>query len=127
MKRKAIVLEWVEKAEGDFRVMQREHRNHRGPCHDAVCFHAQQCVEKYLKARLAQSGIAFAKTHSLPALLDQALAVEPLWEVFRNDLAFLSALGMAVRYPGETANREDARESAIRCRRFRQAARSSLV
>jgi hypothetical protein len=60
-------------------------------------------------------------------LLDQALAVEPLWEVFRNDLAFLSALGMAVRYPGETANREDARESAIRCRRFRQAARSSLV
>lgn len=51
---------------------------------------------KISEPRLSQLGIAFAKTHSLPALLDQALAVEPLWEVFQNDLAFLSALGMAV-------------------------------
>jgi hypothetical protein len=66
--------------------MQRELRSRRDPCFDAVCFHAQQCAEKFLKARLTADGITFAKTHSLTALLDQALVVEPLWEVFRTDL-----------------------------------------
>ncbi len=120
------MAEWVEKAEGDFRVMQRELRSRRDPCFDAVCFHAQQCAEKFLKARLTADGITFAKTHSLTALLDQALVVEPLWEVFRTDLAFLSAIGAAVRYPGESAGKEDARQSAARCRRFREAVRLTL-
>jgi HEPN domain-containing protein len=126
MKHKRLVAEWVEKAEGDFRVMQRELRSRRDPCYDAVCYHAQQGAEKFLKARLTADGIAFAKTHSLTALLDQVLAVEPLWEVFRTDLSLVSALGVAVRYPGESAGKEEARESAARCRRFRDAARSAL-
>ncbi len=126
MKHRLLVAEWVEKAEGDFRVMQRELRSRRDPCFDAICYHAQQCAEKFPKARLTAGGITFAKTHSLTALLDQALSVEPLWEVFRSDLSLLSALGTAVRYPGETAGKEDARESAARCRRFRDAARSAL-
>lgn len=38
---------------------------------DAVIgFHAHQCVEKALKAVLAQSGIAFRRTHDLGELLD---------------------------------------------------------
>ena len=32
---------------------------------DAVCFHCQQCAEKYLKARLQQDRIVFGKTHNL--------------------------------------------------------------
>jgi HEPN domain-containing protein len=106
--------------------MQRELRSRRDPCFDAVCFHAQQCAEKFLKARLTADGIAFAKTHSLTALLDQALVVEPLWEVFCTDLAFLSVIGAAVRYPGESAGKEEARQSAVRCRRFREAVRLTL-
>lgn len=48
------VREWVEKAEGDFCTALREYRARKNRNHDAVCFHAQQCVEKYLKkARLA--------------------------------------------------------------------------
>lgn len=41
--------EWVSKAEGDWRVAQREMAA-TDPVNDAVCFHAQQCVEKYLTA-----------------------------------------------------------------------------
>ena len=126
MKHKRLVAEWVEKAEGDFRVMQRELRSRRDPCFDAVCYHAQQCAEKFLKARLTSAGIDFAKTHSLTALLDQVLPAEPLWEIFRTDLSHLSAMGVAVRYPGESAEKEDARDSAARCRRFREAARLAL-
>jgi HEPN domain-containing protein len=32
---------------------------------DTVCFHAQQCVEKYLKAFLVLEGIDFPKTHDI--------------------------------------------------------------
>jgi HEPN domain-containing protein len=45
----------------------------------AICFHAQQCAEKYLKARLTEANIPFIKTHDLPSLLSQLAAVEPLW------------------------------------------------
>ena len=32
--------------------------------YDAVCFHAQQAVEKWLKAFLAYHGVAFPHTHN---------------------------------------------------------------
>ena len=34
-----------------------------------VCFHAQQCAEKYLKAYLVCSLMAFQKTHDMEALI----------------------------------------------------------
>lgn len=48
--------EWVEKAEGDFRTARRELLAPDSPNYDAACFHAQQCAEKYLKARLVEAG-----------------------------------------------------------------------
>ncbi len=49
---KPITAEWVSKAESDFALMEREGRVRKNPSYDGVCFHAQQCAEKYLKARL---------------------------------------------------------------------------
>jgi HEPN domain-containing protein len=46
------VAEWISKAEGDFTTAGRELRARKSPNYDAVCFHAQQCGEKYLKAIL---------------------------------------------------------------------------
>lgn len=48
-----LTVEWVNKAEGDFTTALRELRARKSPNYDAACFHAQQCVEKYLKARVA--------------------------------------------------------------------------
>jgi HEPN domain-containing protein len=79
---KPTTAEWIEKAEGDFATMQRESRARRNPNYDAICFHAQQCAEKYLKARLVEADISFGKVHDLVALLDQILAIQPDWEVF---------------------------------------------
>jgi len=53
---KPLTLEWVEKAERDYETMERESRVRKNPNPDAVCFHAQQCVEKYIKARLCEEG-----------------------------------------------------------------------
>jgi HEPN domain-containing protein len=47
-----LTTEWIEKAEGDLLTAQREYRARNRPNYDAVCFHAQQTAEKYLKAWL---------------------------------------------------------------------------
>lgn len=60
---KPITIEWINKAEGDYAVMEREGRVRKHPNFDGVCFHAQQCAEKYLKAWLIEADIDFPKTH----------------------------------------------------------------
>ena len=123
---KPITSEWVTKAEGDYATVERESRVRKAPNYDGICFHAQQCAEKYLKARLAEAGIEFTKVHDLVALLEQILGVQPYWEAYRTDLAFLSDFAVSFRYPGESADRESSMDARRRCRRFRKAAREAL-
>ena len=123
---KPTTAEWVAKAEDDYAVMERESRVVVHPSYDAVCFHAQQCAEKYLKARLCEADVAFGKTHDLVALLEQTLDQEPGWEGFREGLAYLSDFAVSFRYPGESADRDSALEAQDRCRAFRKAARPAM-
>jgi HEPN domain-containing protein len=123
---KPTAAEWIGKAEGDFATMQRESRARKNPNYDAICFHAQQCAEKYLKARLAQADMEFGKVHDLVALLGQVLTVQPDWEIFREDLAYLSDFAVSFRYPGESADKESAIDAVRRCRFFRKIVRSVL-
>ena len=51
---KTLTREWVKKAEGDFNTLLREVRARKAPNYDAACFHAQQCVEKYLTSPSCQ-------------------------------------------------------------------------
>ena len=59
---------WLSKAEGDFHTARRELRARKAPNFDAACFHAQQGVEKYLKAVLIEAGATFTRTHDLKEL-----------------------------------------------------------
>ena len=106
--------------------MQRESRVRKNPNYDAVCFHAQQCAEKYIKARLCEENISFGKVHDLVALMEQAVSVEPGWEKFREDLAYLSDFAVSFRYPGESSDKNAAQDARKRCTRFRKVARSAL-
>jgi HEPN domain-containing protein len=102
-------------------------RDPRSPrVYDSVCFHAQQCAEKYLKARLYEAGIHFRPIHDLVRLLDLVLPVEPFWGECRHDLARLSDFAVDFRYPGESATRTQALDARTRCRLFRQTARTAL-
>jgi len=123
---KPMTAEWVAKAEGDFAMMERECRVTENPNYDGICFHAQQCAEKYLKARLCEADITFSKIHDLVALLEHVLDIEPAWESFREDLAYLSDFAVTFHYPGESADTESAIDAQRRCRRFRSAARDAL-
>ena len=87
---KVTTREWIEKAEADFVSAGREYRARNRPNFDAACFFAQQCIEKYLKGRLADAGCAITKTHDLSVLLDSVLAFEPLWEAARSRMETLT-------------------------------------
>jgi HEPN domain-containing protein len=121
-----LTVEWVDKAEGDFATLLRETRARKLPNYDSACFHAQQCAEKYLKARLQEAGIPFGKTHDLPALLDLLLSVEPSWTTLLPDLRLLNLYAVDFRYPGQSADKTMARDALRACRAMRDAARRSL-
>lgn len=103
--------EWIDKAEGDYFSALREYRARTNVNHDSACFHAQQCVEKYLKAVLVSHGIPFAKTHDLLPLLTACLAHHALWQVWHDDVEWLSQCAVQFRYPGESATQEDAKKA----------------
>ena len=84
-------------------------RTRRLPNYDAVCFHAQQVAEKYLKAFLQQRGLAPPRTHSLIELLELCLPVDAAMETLRDSLVRLERYAVSYRYPGESADREEAR------------------
>ena len=115
----SVVEEWISKAEGDFRVAERESRATEAPNHDAVCFHCQQCVEKLLKAALLLHGQTPPRIHDLAALDSQLRELLPSWEWPREDLRYLSAAAVLFRYPGESADADDARRALDVCRRMR--------
>ena len=121
-----IVDEWVEKAEGDFRTAEREVRVRKGPNYDAVCFHCQQCAEKYLKAFLTQCQIPFHPIHDLEVLLEQIISISPDYEFFRESLLLLNDYAVDVRYPGEEATKEEARAAVEAMRTVRTFVRQKL-
>ena len=121
-----VTQEWVDKAEEDFNVALRESRARKFRSFNAVCFHAQQCVEKYLKARLQEAGTAFPKTHSLPMLLNLACVLEPLWSALHPQAARLNVFAVAYRYPGTNATKVEAKQALADCRLVRREARVSL-
>ncbi len=123
---KPLTLEWIEKAERDFSTMEREYRVRKEPNYDGVCFHAQQCAEKYLKAQIVETGLPVPKSHDLVFLLEKLLPIRPMFEFLREDLAYLSDFSVTFRYPGESAEKETALEGRKRCRRFRAVAREAL-
>ena len=102
------ILEWINKAEGDWATMMREVAVEVDVNFDAVCFHAQQCAEKYLKARLIMSDIGFRRSHDLLYLLDLVISIEPQWQFLHDSLYKLTTFAVATRYPGLDSTREQA-------------------
>ena len=120
-----LALEWVENAEEDYLGM-RQLQQGQHPLYNIVCFHAQQCVEKYLKAWLQERNIPFPRTHDLKELLELVLPAMPIWRVWQPDFTLLSKYAVATRYPGASATADDAEHTARICTEVRQAVREHL-
>jgi len=123
---KPLTSEWVEKAEQDWNSLHREIRARKNPNYDAACFFAQQCAEKYLKARLVEADIYFKKIHDLTYLLELVKPVEPLWISYEKEMRTLMDYAVEFRYPGASADLMTAKLALKVCKSFRITARQSL-
>src|SRR5688572_28843506 len=103
---KRLTAEWMQKAESDFlaaKTLARESLR----LHDAVCFHCQQCAEKYLKALLQESGAPVPRTHNLMALHSFVTPHYRIRGILRG-LKFLTDFAVEFRYPPIRATRRQA-------------------
>ncbi len=123
---KQITKEWIEKAEGDWAVTLRLMRARKYPSYSIACFQAHESAEKYLKARLAEAGIAFEKTMSLRKTMKLVFSIEPDSKSLRKDLSKLLPFTIDYLYPGKQADKTDAQDAMDCCRRVRKAVRQSF-
>lgn len=123
---KPEAVEWVAKADADLDTAKREVVVAQSPNYDAVCFHAQQCAEKYLKAVLLESDLRIPRIHDLEALLNQLIPLYPVLSSVLHSARILSAMAVEVRYPGMSADEDDASESIIAAMAIRDEVRLIL-
>lgn len=122
-----MAREWVQKAENDLKNGSHTLRLEESCPRNTVCFHAQQCVEKYVNALLVLEGIDFPKTHDVRRL------VALLPSRFRPELApeeqdRLTDYATVTRYPGdyEPISLSEARRAVAIARRVRRQIRKML-
>ena len=122
----AVARDRVRKAENDLANAAHTLKLGADGPTDTVCFHAQQCVEKYLKTLLLLEGIDFPKTHDLEKLVTLLPARAPT-SLTDEAQAKLTEYAVAARYPGwgEIPLAEAKRAVAI-ARRVRREVRRAL-
>ena len=98
----------------------------REPNYDAACFHAQQCVEKYLKALLQEGGHTILRTHNLETLAKPPLMSHAALQGLIIDFRTLTAYAVESRYPGKTSDHNLARDALSRCKKVRSALRKAM-
>lgn len=123
---KASTREWVRVAEEDFLAATALNRRRKKHLWNIVSFHAQQTVEKYLKARMEEAGLNVPKTHDLVHLLNLVVPVEPLRASYHPPFSLLVSYAVQTRYPGSSVTKKDARHAMKLCRDFRGEARWAL-
>lgn len=114
-----IVNEWIAKAEEDYKAMEELYNKSPSNFATTICFHAQQCAEKYLKALLTKYGVEPPWIHALETLLDLIVPKVPKIEKYRPMLAELTPYGTEYRYPGKMASKEDAETCVNRVGKIR--------
>ena len=96
-----IIIRWLRKAESDIKVV-RSLLTVDNPPTDALCFHCQQAVEKYLKAFLTYKDIRTRRTHDMETLLNLCIEQDKDFEnLEREKISHLSFFAVNIRYPDE--------------------------
>lgn len=92
----ALTRGWLAKAESDL-VSAKKLFDGDGPF-DTACFHAQQAIEKLLKAFLAYHGQPIPKTHDLQDLQQACLEIVPIDDLQKIDLTEITDYAVEIRY-----------------------------
>ena len=122
----AVAQEWIAKAENDLKSASHLLKVKDCPT-DAICFHAQQCMEKHLKALLIAQGIEFRKIHDLGELMTLLPPrLRPSLDDREQDR--LTEYATTTRYPGnyEPISVNEAHQAVKIARRVRREVRKLL-
>ncbi len=124
----AVARQWMQKAENDLTNAAFTLQLGKDCPTDTVCFHAEQCVEKYLKALLVANGLDFPRTHQIAQLLvlipqNNRPLLSPEEQELFTDYA------VSTRYPGDYEHipLKEAREAVRIAKRVRREARATLT
>lgn len=94
-----VVSEWVGKAENDLQAARILVSAGEEAPTDTAVFHAQQCVEKYIKALLTAHGIQFPKIHHIRSLIKMLPGGIEL-SLSQGEQDELTDYATGARYPG---------------------------
>jgi HEPN domain-containing protein len=122
---KKLTQEWVKKAENDFIVTLRE-SNAKNPIFDAICYHSQQSVEKYIKSVMQENEVQINKTHDLVYLVDRIMTEIPEMKQLMLGLTELNSWAVEVRYPGVEATKTEADSALETAKEIRKIIRDYL-
>lgn len=93
------VKQWIIKAESDITIAGKDLKTDT-PVTDAICFHAQQAAEKYLKAYLVFKDIEPEKTHKIERLVLTCMTLDATFSALKN-ADILTEYAVEFRYPDE--------------------------
>ena len=121
-----VVSEWVVRAENDLKTTQIILGAGRGMPTDTAAFHAQQCIEKYIKGLLTARGIQFPKTHNIRKLVEM-LPADAQLTLSQGEQDELTDYATGVRYPGGgDVSLKEARHALALAQRVRTEIRRQL-
>lgn len=117
---KALTIQrWIVKAERDLLTAQTMLARENPPT-DIVCFHAQQCAEKALKAYLVSVDQDFPKIHDLLKLLELCVRHDPELRSLEEGALTLADYAVETRYVDDWRDipLTEAREAVPRAERI---------
>ncbi len=112
---KKITNDWIISAKSDLHLI-RKIIDEESVSHLAA-FHAQQAIEKLMKAIIEEFDLGFIKTHSLETLFHKVEKIIQL-NINKDLLILLDQLYIDARYPGEFGLLPHGKPSADETRSF---------
>jgi len=121
------VKEWISFAEDDLRVALCAEQLKSNVPYRLIAFHAQQCVEKYLKAYLVCQNVDFPYTHSIATLL-KLCGKHTRWVKKIQDADLLTPYATTARYPGieRKVTKRETTEAINMAKQVRRQVRAAL-
>ena len=98
--RLADTISWLSKVRNDLRAAQVD-LDAQPPLIQDTLFHAQQAVEKSLKAFLVWHDRPFRKTHDINELSGPCVDIDPTLSAILAEAVILTRYAWQSRYPGE--------------------------
>ncbi len=98
MKNLDVANEWFKMAEIDFESAKFLLNMKPAPL-EIICYHCQQCAEKYLKGFIVFNGGSTSKTHDLVILNKICKTYSDNFKEIENECLELTDYGVQIRYP----------------------------